>query len=53
MIQRKGHHMEGRVTTWGEGCNDSREGSPHRGKGHHTTWREGSPHGGKGVMIPR
>ena len=45
MIQRKGtphegkgHHMEGRVTTW-------REGSPHGGKGHHmegrvTTWRE-------------
>ena len=46
--------MEGRVTTWREGCNDSKEGSPHGGKGHHmegrvTTWREGSPHGGKGV----
>ena len=53
MIQRKGHHIEGRVTTWREGCNDSKEGSPHRGKGHHTTWREGSPHGGKVVMIPR
>ena len=26
MIQRKGHHMEGRVTTWREGCNDSKEG---------------------------
>ena len=60
MIQRKGHHMEGGVTTWREVCNGSKEGSPHGGKGHHTTWREGcndskegSPHRGKGVMIPR
>ena len=53
MIQRKGHHMEGGVTTWREVCNGSKEGSPHGGKGHHTTWREGSPHGGKCVMIQR
>ena len=45
--------MEGRVTTWREGCNDSKEGTPHGGKGamiqrkgHRmegrvTTWREG------------
>ena len=26
MIQRKGHHMEGVVTTWREVCNDSKEG---------------------------
>ena len=30
--------MKERVTTWREGCNDS---------------KEGSPHGGKGVMIQR
>ena len=30
--------MMERVTTWRKGCNDS---------------KEGSPHGGKGVMIPR
>ena len=31
MIQRKGHHMEGEVTTWREVCNDS--------KGHHMEGR--------------
>ena len=46
MIPRKGHHMEGRVTTWregsphgGKGVNDSKEGSPHGGKGHHMEGR--------------
>ena len=35
MIPRKGHHMEGMVTTWREWCNDSKEGSPHGGSGYH------------------
>ena len=44
--------MKGRVTTWREGGNDSKEGYTTWWEGY-STWWEGSPHGGKDVMIPR